>query len=99
MELGVVIGNTARHVAESDALAHVAGYCVINDLSERAYQLERCGQWVKGKSYDTFAPMGPWLVTLMKCRIQATSRCGWKSMVIATRRVRRRKWSLVWRTW
>ncbi|MGA1015091.1 MAG: fumarylacetoacetate hydrolase family protein [Limisphaerales bacterium] len=63
VELGVVIGDTARHVAESDALAHVAGYCVINDLSERAYQLERCGQWVKGKSYDTFAPMGPWLVT------------------------------------
>ncbi|MDG1891630.1 MAG: fumarylacetoacetate hydrolase family protein [Verrucomicrobiota bacterium] len=63
VELGVVIGDRARHVREEDALNHVAGYCVINDLSERAYQLERCGQWVKGKSYDTFAPMGPWLVT------------------------------------
>lgn len=63
VELGIVIGDQAKHVSEEDALNHVAGYCVINDLSERAYQLERCGQWVKGKSYDTFAPMGPWLVT------------------------------------
>ncbi|MBT5926757.1 MAG: fumarylacetoacetate hydrolase family protein [Verrucomicrobia bacterium] len=63
VELGVVIGDRAKHVTEENALNHVAGYCVINDLSERAYQLERCGQWVKGKSYDTFAPMGPWLVT------------------------------------
>lgn len=63
VELGVVIGDRAKHVSEAEALNHVAGYCVINDLSERAYQLERCGQWVKGKSYDTFAPMGPWLVT------------------------------------
>ena len=63
VELGIVIGDRAKHVSEVNALNHVAGYCVINDLSERAYQLERCGQWVKGKSYDTFAPMGPWLVT------------------------------------
>ena len=63
VELGIVIGDRAKHVSEENALDHVAGYCVINDLSERAYQLERCGQWVKGKSYDTFAPMGPWLVT------------------------------------
>lgn len=63
VELGIVIGDRAKHVSEENALKHVAGYCVINDLSERAYQLERCGQWVKGKSYDTFAPMGPWLVT------------------------------------
>jgi len=63
VELGIVIGDRAKHVSEKNALNHVAGYCVINDLSERAYQLERCGQWVKGKSYDTFAPMGPWLVT------------------------------------
>lgn len=63
VELGIVIGDRAKHVSEEIALNHVAGYCVINDLSERAYQLERCGQWVKGKSYDTFAPMGPWLVT------------------------------------
>ena len=63
VELGIVIGDRAKHVSEENAMNHVAGYCVINDLSERAYQLERCGQWVKGKSYDTFAPMGPWLVT------------------------------------
>jgi ureidoglycolate lyase len=63
VELGVVIGKTARYVAESDALSHVAGYCVINDLSERAFQLEGTGQWVKGKSADTFGPIGPWLVT------------------------------------
>ncbi|XOV71442.1 MAG: fumarylacetoacetate hydrolase family protein [Verrucomicrobiota bacterium] len=63
VELGIIIGDRAKHVSEENALNHVAGYCVINDLSERAYQLERCGQWVKGKSYDTFAPMGPWLVT------------------------------------
>ena len=63
VELGVVIGKTARYVSEADALAHVAGYCVINDLSERAFQLEGTGQWVKGKSADTFGPIGPWLVT------------------------------------
>jgi 2,4-diketo-3-deoxy-L-fuconate hydrolase len=63
VELGVVIGKPAKYVEEADALAHVAGYCVINDLSERAYQLEGTGQWVKGKSADTFGPIGPWLVT------------------------------------
>ena len=63
VELGVVIGKTARYVSESDALSHVAGYCVINDLSERAFQLEGTGQWVKGKSADSFGPIGPWLVT------------------------------------
>lgn len=63
VELAVVIGKTARSVAEADALDHVAGYCILNDVSERAYQLEHEGQWVKGKSCDTFAPMGPWLVT------------------------------------
>ena len=63
VELGVVIGKTARYVTESDALSHVAGYCVVNDLSERAFQLEGTGQWVKGKSADTFGPIGPWLVT------------------------------------
>jgi 2-keto-4-pentenoate hydratase/2-oxohepta-3-ene-1,7-dioic acid hydratase in catechol pathway len=63
VELGVVIGNPASYVDEKDALSHVAGYCVINDLSERAFQLERSGQWVKGKSADTFGPTGPWLVT------------------------------------
>ena len=63
VELGVVIGKTSKYVDEKDALDHVAGYCVINDLSEREYQLERSGQWIKGKSCDTFGPIGPWLVT------------------------------------
>jgi ureidoglycolate lyase len=63
VELGVVIGKKAKYVSEQDALSHVAGYCVVNDLSERAFQLEGTGQWVKGKSADTFGPIGPWLVT------------------------------------
>lgn len=63
VELGVVIGTRASYVAEAEALDHVAGYCVVNDVSEREFQLERHGQWVKGKSCDTFAPIGPWLVT------------------------------------
>ena len=63
VELGVVIGRTARHVTEAEALDHVAGYCVINDLSERDFQMNRGWQWVKGKSCDTFGPIGPWLVT------------------------------------
>ena len=63
VELGVVIGTTAKYVTEANALQHVAGYCVVNDLSERAFQLESTGQWTKGKSADTFGPIGPWLVT------------------------------------
>ncbi|GLO75190.1 2-hydroxyhepta-2,4-diene-1,7-dioate isomerase [Phaeobacter italicus] len=63
VELGVVIGKEAKYIDEADALDHVAGYCVINDLSERDFQLKREGQWVKGKSADTFGPIGPWLVT------------------------------------
>ena len=63
VELGVVIGRTARYVSEADALDHVAGYCVVNDISEREYQLERGGTWDKGKGCDTFGPVGPWLVT------------------------------------
>jgi 2-keto-4-pentenoate hydratase/2-oxohepta-3-ene-1,7-dioic acid hydratase in catechol pathway len=63
VELGVVMGEPAKYVSEADALSHVAGYCVVNDLSERAFQLEMSGQWVKGKSADTFGPIGPWLVT------------------------------------
>ncbi len=63
VELGVVIGRTARHVALKDALAHVAGYCLVNDVSERAFQIERGGTWDKGKGCDTFGPIGPWLVT------------------------------------
>lgn len=63
VELGVVIGREARYVAEKDAMDHVAGYCVVNDVSEREFQAERGGQWTKGKSADTFGPVGPWLVT------------------------------------
>jgi 2-keto-4-pentenoate hydratase/2-oxohepta-3-ene-1,7-dioic acid hydratase in catechol pathway len=63
VELGVIIGSPTKYVAEANALNHVAGYCVINDLSERAFQLESTGQWTKGKSADTFGPIGPWLVT------------------------------------
>lgn len=63
VELGIVIGTKAQYVPEHDALKHVAGYCIVNDVSEREYQLERGGQWTKGKSCDTFAPIGPWLVT------------------------------------
>lgn len=63
VELGVVIGKEALYVSEADALSYVAGYCTINDMSEREFQIERSGQWVKGKSAPTFAPIGPWLVT------------------------------------
>lgn len=63
VELGVVIGTRAKYISEADALNHVAGYCVVNDVSERAFQSERGGQWTKGKSHDTFGPTGPWLVT------------------------------------
>ncbi|MFC4522324.1 ureidoglycolate lyase [Cupriavidus pinatubonensis] len=63
VELGVVIGQGGSHIAEAEALSHVAGYCVINDVSEREYQLERGGTWDKGKGCDTFGPIGPWLVT------------------------------------
>jgi ureidoglycolate lyase/2,4-diketo-3-deoxy-L-fuconate hydrolase len=63
VELGIVIGERTRLVSKEQALKHVAGYCVINDLSERHFQVERGGQWMKGKSCDTFAPIGPWLVT------------------------------------
>ena len=63
VELGVVIGKPTKYVSEDNALDHVAGYCVVNDLSERDFQLHRSGQWVKGKSADTFGPIGPWLVT------------------------------------
>ena len=63
VELGVVIGQRARYVSETQALGHVAGYCVVNDVSEREYQMERGGTWDKGKGCDTFGPVGPWLVT------------------------------------
>ncbi len=63
IELGIIIGSTARSVAEADALKYVAGYCAANDVSERHWQIHRNGQWGKGKSFDTFGPVGPWLVT------------------------------------
>jgi 2-keto-4-pentenoate hydratase/2-oxohepta-3-ene-1,7-dioic acid hydratase in catechol pathway len=63
VELGIVIGTRAKNIKKKDAMAHVAGYCTVNDLSEREFQTERSGQWTKGKSYDTFGPIGPWLVT------------------------------------
>ncbi len=63
VELGVIIGTKAKNIKKADALKYVAGYCTINDLSEREFQVERSGQWTKGKSYDTFGPIGPWLVT------------------------------------
>jgi ureidoglycolate lyase len=68
VELGIVIGSPTRYVAVHDALKHVAGYCTVNDVSEREFQVERGGQWVKGKSADTFAPIGPWLVTADEIR-------------------------------
>ncbi|MGB9097075.1 fumarylacetoacetate hydrolase family protein [Erwinia sp.] len=64
VELGVVIGKGGRYISEADALSHVAGYCVINDVSEREFQIERGGTWDKGKGCDTFGPLGPWLVTV-----------------------------------
>jgi 2-keto-4-pentenoate hydratase/2-oxohepta-3-ene-1,7-dioic acid hydratase in catechol pathway len=63
VELGIVIGKTASYIDEADAEAHIAGYCTINDVSERAFQIERGGTWDKGKGCDTFGPIGPWLVT------------------------------------
>jgi 2-keto-4-pentenoate hydratase/2-oxohepta-3-ene-1,7-dioic acid hydratase in catechol pathway len=63
VELGIVIGSLSRYIAKSEARSHVAGYCIVNDVSEREFQIERGGQWTKGKSADTFCPIGPWLVT------------------------------------
>jgi ureidoglycolate lyase len=63
VELGIVIGRLARYVAQADARRYIAGYCIVNDVSEREFQIERGGQWTKGKSADTFGPIGPWVVT------------------------------------
>lgn len=63
MELGFIVGKEARYVSEEDAMDYIAGYCVVNDVSERQFQLERCGTWDKGKGCDSFGPIGPWLVT------------------------------------
>jgi 2-keto-4-pentenoate hydratase/2-oxohepta-3-ene-1,7-dioic acid hydratase in catechol pathway len=91
VELGVVIGATARYVDEADALSHVAGYCIVNDLSERAFQLEGTGQWVKGKSADTFGPLGPWLVTADEVPTRRRSACGSRSTASACRTDRARR--------
>jgi len=86
VELAVVIGRTARYVAVHDALAHVAGYLICNDVSERAYQLERGGTWDKGKGCDSFAPLGPWLGDGRRDRRSASpSRCGSTSMASGCR--------------
>lgn len=84
VELGVVIGTAAKYVSEADALSHVAGYCIVNDVSERHFQTQLTGQWTKGKSCDTFGPTGPWLVTAdevgdpqvlgMSCDVNGTRR-------------------------
>jgi 2-keto-4-pentenoate hydratase/2-oxohepta-3-ene-1,7-dioic acid hydratase in catechol pathway len=68
VELGIVIGTRASYVERADALAHVAGYCIVNDVSEREYQMERGGTWDKGKGCDTFGPVGPWMVTADEIR-------------------------------
>ena len=67
VELGVIIGKQTKYITEAQAWGHIAGYCVVNDVSERAFQAERSGQWTKGKSHDTFGPIGPWLVTKDEC--------------------------------
>jgi len=63
IELGIVIGKRAKNISEAEAAGHIAGYCTVNDVSERAFQVERKGQWTKGKSHDTHGPIGPWMVT------------------------------------
>jgi 2-keto-4-pentenoate hydratase/2-oxohepta-3-ene-1,7-dioic acid hydratase in catechol pathway len=64
VELGIVIGKPGKYISEADSFSHIAGYCAVNDVSERAFQIDGTGQWVKGKSADTFGPIGPWLVTI-----------------------------------
>ena len=93
VELGVVIGKTAKYVSEADAMAHVAGFCVVNDVSERAFQLEGTGQWVKGKSADTFGPIGPWLVTRGRgAGLPGARTCGSRSTASAIRTARPGRW-------
>ena len=95
-ELGVVIGKPGKYVEEADALSHVAGYCVINDLSERAFQLDGTGQWVKGKSADTFGPIGPWWSLPMKFPILKIWISGWRWMVTAIKTGRLEPWFSEW---
>jgi len=99
VELGVVIGKEAKYVEEREALSYVAGYCVVNDLSERAFQLEGTGQWVKGKSADTFGPIGPWLVTRDEMPDPQNLRLWLKWMESVIRTERRRRWCSAWLIW
>ena len=74
VEIAFVVGTRARYVDEKDAMAHIAGYCLCNDVSERRFQVKRAGQWVKGKSAETFGPLGPWLVDARRDRRRAEPR-------------------------
>lgn len=99
VELGVVIGKTAKYISEDEAMDHVAGYCVVNDLSERAFQAERQGQWTKGKSADTFGPLGPWRSPRTRCPIRRPLRCTSRSTAKPSRTARQRPWSTACDTW
>ena len=85
VEIATIIGTRAKYVSEADALNHVAGYCVCNDVSERNFQQERGGQWTKGKSHDTFGPVGPWLVTKDEIPDVQKLACGSTSTASAAR--------------
>ena len=91
VEIAIIIGTRAKYVSEADALNHVAGYCVCNDVSERNFQIERLGQWTKGKSHDTFGPLGPWRRHQGRDRRTCRScRCGSTSTASAARPARPR---------
>ena len=90
VELGIFIGTKAQYVSEADAMKHVAGYCIVNDVSERHFQLERGPQWMKGKGCDTFCPTGPWLVTPTRSPIRKISKSCARSAARSCRRPRPR---------
>ena len=92
VELGVVIGTRARYVSEAEALSHVAGYCTINDISEREYQIGRGGTWDKGKGCDTFGPLGPGSSRATTLPTRKTWACGWTSTASACRPDRQKLW-------
>ncbi len=85
VELGVVIGKPAKYIEEAAALDYVAGYCVVNDVSEREWQIERGGQWDKGKGFDTFGPIGPGSSHVTRCPIRRRLTCGSRWMATAIR--------------
>jgi PAS domain-containing protein len=97
VELGIVIGRPAKYVPREPAMEHIAGYCIVNDVSERAYQLERGGQWDKGKACDTFAPLGPWLVTADEFPTHKICSSGWMSIATAFRKAARAPCCSAWR--